>query len=208
MRRFILSSLIVLLIATAQPGVAVAESVNIVMKTTAGDIYLELLPDAAPVTVENFLNYVDGNHFDNAQFYRVVRMDNQAQNNVKIEVIQGGIDMDGEESAFDAIAHESTETTGILHQDGVISMARLEPGTATSEFFICVNDQPELDYGGGRNPDGQGFAAFGKVVKGMDIVRKIQNMNTDNPPGAELEYTSGQMLIDPVVIYGISRVSD
>ena len=102
MRRFILSSLIVLLIATAQPGVAVAESVNIVMKTTDGDIYLELLPDAAPVTVENFLNYVDGNHFDNAQFYRVVRMDNQAQNNVKIEVIQGGIDMDGEESAFDA----------------------------------------------------------------------------------------------------------
>ena len=208
MRRFVLSSIFLLLIATAQPGIVVAETVNIVMKTNAGDIFLELLPEAAPVTVENFLKYVDGNHFDNAQFYRVVRMDNQAQNNIKIEVIQGGVDMDGEESTFDAIAHESTETTGILHKNGVISMARLEPGTATTEFFICVNDQPELDFGGGRNPDGQGFAAFGMVVKGMDIVRKIQNMNTDSPPGAELEYTSGQMLIDPVVIYGISRVSD
>ena len=208
MRRFVLSSIFLLLIATAQPGIVVAETVNIVMKTNAGDIFLELLPEAAPVTVENFLKYVDGNHFDNAQFYRVVRMDNQAQNNIKIEVIQGGVDMDGEESTFDAIAHESTETTGILHKNGVISMARLEPGTATTEFFICVNDQPQLDFGGGRNPDGQGFAAFGMVVKGMDIVRKIQNMNTDSPPGAELEYTSGQMLIDPVVIYGISRVSD
>jgi peptidyl-prolyl cis-trans isomerase A (cyclophilin A) len=75
--------------------------------------------------------------------------------------------------------HENTEQTGILHQDGVISMVRNEPGSASSDFFICINDQPELDFGGKRNPDGVGFAAFGKVLKGMNVVRKIQTMSDD-----------------------------
>ena len=76
------------------------------------------------------------------------------------------------------IEHETTNTTGLLHKNGTISMARLEPGTASSEFFICINEQPELDYGGKRNPDGQGFAAFGQVIKGMSIVKKIQSLNS------------------------------
>ena len=204
MQKFAHCFCLLALLATADA----AETINVVMSTSAGDVEMELYPDAAPVTVANFLVYVDGNHYRNASFYRVVRMDNQAQNNINIEVIQGGLGDAELDPAIDPIAHETTETTGIDHKDGVISMARLEPGTATSEFFICVNDQPQLDFGGQRNPDGQGFAAFGKVVIGMDVVRKIQSMDTDVPPDGELEYTSGQILIDPVVIYGIKRASN
>jgi peptidyl-prolyl cis-trans isomerase A (cyclophilin A) len=183
------------------------DAVGVVMKTSAGDISLEIDTGAAPLTSANFLKYVDGRHYGrNATFYRTVRMDNQSQNRIKIEVIQGGLGGEDTELPYDAIDHETTRATGILHRDGVISMARLEPGTAASEFFICINNQPELDFGGQRNPDGQGFAAFGKVVKGMDVVRAIQGMKTIQPEGAELEYTSGQILIEPVVIYGIERV--
>ena len=201
MRKLIHSCLLLSIVATA----GATETVTVTMSTSAGDVEIELYLDAAPVTVANFLVYVDGNHYQNASFYRVVRMDNQAQNNIKIEVIQGGLGDAELDISIEPIVHETTESTGILHTDGAISMARLEPGTATSEFFICVNDQPELDFGGQRNPDGQGFAAFGKVVKGMKVVREIQNMNTDPPPEGDLEYTSGQMLLDPVVIFGISR---
>jgi len=203
MNRLVQSCLLLAVFATA----GATETVTVVMSTSAGDVEIEIYPEAAPVTVANFLEYVDGNIFRHGSIYRVVRMDNQAQNNIKIEVIQGGLGDAEADFAFEPIAHETTETTGILHTDGVISMARLEPGTATSEFFICVNNQPELDFGGQRNPDGQGFAAFGKVVKGMDVVRNIQNMNTDPPPEGELEYTSGQMLLDPVVILGIRRAA-
>lgn len=202
MRKLIHSCLLLSIIATA----SATETVTVVMSTSAGTMVIELYPDAAPVTVANFLEYVDSDRYRNGFIYRVVRMDNQAQNNIKIEVIQGGLGDVEEDLSFDPIVHETTESTGILHTDGVISMARLEPGSATSEFFICVNDQPELDFGGQRNPDGQGFAAFGKVVKGMNVVREIQNMNTDPPPEGELEYTSGQILYEPVVIFGIKRV--
>lgn len=184
-----------------------AETIFVVMGTSAGDITLELYPQAAPVSVANFLQYVDAQTYDNqASFYRTVRMDNQAQNNIKIEVIQGGLGMEDSELSFAPILHETTRTTGILHTDGVISMARLEPGSATSEFFICINDQPALDFGGQRNPDGLGFAAFGKVFAGMEIVRQIQKSKTDLPEGQELEYTSGQILTEPVIIQQIRRV--
>lgn len=194
------------LIATLTTTVLAVETSNVVMHTSAGDIQLELYPGAAPLTVENFLKYVDGDHYTNGQIYRVVRMDNQAQNDITIEVIQGGVGAHDNPRPFAAIAHESTSETGILHTDGVISMARLEPGSASSEFFICINDQPSLDFGGQRNPDGLGFAAFGRVVSGMDIIRAIQNMKTDTPPKGKLEYTSGQMLLEPVVITGIDRL--
>lgn len=144
---------------------------TIVIETELGDIHVEIYEEKVSITALNFLRYVDGGHFKGGSFYRTVTMDNQPNNDVKIEVIQGGrnLDMDG----FESIEHETTDRTGVLHKDGVISMARNQPGSATSEFFICVGDQPELDFGGKRNPDGQGFAAFGKVVKGMDVVRKI-----------------------------------
>lgn len=207
MPKLVYSLFATLLFSALQSNAVAAETISVVMTTSAGEITLELYPEAAPVTVRNFLKYVDGKHYDNeATFYRTVRLDNQAQNKIKIEVIQGGLGMEVPDLPFAPIAHETTKTSGILHKDGVISMGRLEPGTATSEFFICINDQPELDFGGERYPDGQGFATFGKVVKGMDIVRRIQAMKTDMPEGEELEYTSGQMLSEPVVIHQISRI--
>jgi peptidyl-prolyl cis-trans isomerase A (cyclophilin A) len=206
MNKFAQFFLTILLLASVHLQASAAEPVKILMQTSAGDITFELFPDRAPITVSNFLRYVDGNHYRGAKFYRVVRMDNQAQNKIKIEVIQGGLAELADDAPFKSIAHETTEDTGIRHTDGVISMARLEPGSASSEFFICINAQPELDYGGMRNPDGQGFAAFGKVIEGMELVRKIQHMKTDTPPEAELEYTSGQILVNPIVISKMLRI--
>ena len=144
------------------------------METELGPIQLELYPDRAPITVSNFLRYVDENRYEDFHFYRVVHMENQPDNDVKIEVIQGGLGFDKHPMELPTIVHETTDKTGIRHLNGTLSMARLEPGTASSEIFICINDQPELDYSGKRNPDGQGFAAFGKVISGMDVIRKIQ----------------------------------
>ena len=205
LKHFTRICLIGMFLLASQSSLLAADTVRLLMSTSAGDMHIEIYPQDAPKTVENFLRYVDSDHYHNASFYRVVRMDNQEQNLVKIEVIQGGMQLEVEDLPFEAIAHESTQTTGIKHLDGVISMARGEPGTAASEFFICVNDQPELDFGGQRNPDGLGFAAFGRVVDGMDVVRAIQAGDTE-PPQSELEYTSGQMLLEPVTIYEISRV--
>ena len=146
---------------------------RVVIKTEMGDITVEIYADKAPVTGLNFLKYVQENLYKGAFFYRVVTMDNQPDDSIRIEVIQGGLYEDDHPAMLRPIFHETTAETGILHTNGVISMARWEPGTATSEFFICVGDQPELDYGGRRNPDGQGFAAFGKVIKGMNVVKKI-----------------------------------
>jgi peptidyl-prolyl cis-trans isomerase A (cyclophilin A) len=145
------------------------------IKTELGDIIIEIDTINAPVTAANFLKYVDDKIFNSAFFYRVVRMDNQPNNEIKIEVIQGGLGFDESPLSLSPIEHETTDKTGILHKDGVISMARMEPGTASSEIYICVGDQPELDFSGKRNPDGQGFAAFGKVIKGMEVVREIQS---------------------------------
>ena len=148
--------------------------IPISMETDLGSIQLELYPDRAPITVFNFLRYVDENRHKDLHFYRVVHMENQSDNDVKIEVIQGGLGFDKHPMELPTIFHETTDETGIKHLNGTLSMARLEPGTASSEIFICINDQPELDFGGKRNPDGQGFAAFGKVISGMDVVKTIQ----------------------------------
>ena len=146
----------------------------VLMETDLGLIRVELYPEKAPITVANFLRYVDENRYEDAHFYRAVHMGNQPNNDVKIQVIQGGLGFDNHPLELPPIIHETTAETGVRHKDGTISMARLEPGTASSEIFICINDQPELDFGGKRNPDGQGFAAFGKVISGMDVVKTIQ----------------------------------
>jgi peptidyl-prolyl cis-trans isomerase A (cyclophilin A) len=122
----------------------------------------------------------------------VLTPDNQPDNDFKIEVIQGGNVAD--EKCFLPIAHETTKMTGLRHLDGTVSMARAEPGTASCSFFICVGDQPELDWGGRRNPDGQGFAAFGRMVAGMDVVRRIQAMEKEK-----------QYLKKPLAIISIRR---
>jgi peptidyl-prolyl cis-trans isomerase A (cyclophilin A) len=119
---------------------------------------------------------------------------NQPGNPVRIDVVQGGLYHDDLVNNVRSIPHEPTIKTGIRHRNGVISMARNEPGTASSEFFICIGNQPELDYGGDRNPDGEGFAAFGKVIRGMKVIRKIHALPD-----------SGQYLIQPIVITGELR---
>lgn len=179
---------------------AEAETVRILMTTSQGDIGIDLYLDKAPITAGNFLKLVDDGAMDGGSFYRVVTYEND-NGNPKIEVIQGGLGDAGED--FDGIDHESTGQTGILHTDGVISMARGAVGTASTEFFICIGDQPGLDAGQPRNADGQGFAAFGKVVDGMDVVRKINGLAADGP--SESEYTKGQILAEPVTISSVRR---
>ena len=184
---------------------AYAKPINVNLVTTAGEIRFELFPDKAPLTVANFLKYVEGGHFEGGSFYRVVRMDNQEQNTVKIEVIQGGLARKEEAVSFDPIVLERTSETGLKHRHGTLSMARSEPDSGTTEFFICINDQPSLDYGGKRNPDGQGFAAFGRVIDGMDNVLRIQEMETISSDPDKLEYTSGQSLVEPVLFISFER---
>jgi peptidyl-prolyl cis-trans isomerase A (cyclophilin A) len=146
---------------------------RVVIQTGLGDIELEIDTIHAPLTSANFLRYVDLGFFRVGRFYRTVRADNQPDSKVKISVVQAGLDSFRVKD-FPPVKLERTSVTKLSHKDGTISMARDGPDTGTSDFFICVGDQPALDYGGKRNPDGQGFAAFGRVLLGMDIVRKIQ----------------------------------
>ncbi len=166
---------------------------RIILRTAAGDIELSLDADKAPLSVANFLRYVDAGRYDGGRFHRTVTPANQPDNKIKIEVIQAGPKPGAEE--FPPVKLERTRDTGRRHKDGTVSMARDEPDTATGDFFVCVGDQPELDFGGKRNPDGQGFAAFGRVTKGMDVVRAIQKGKAD-----------GQTLTPAVAIVSAKRM--
>ncbi len=167
--------------------------VYVSVRTEAGDILLEIDKRHAPVTATNFLKYVDAGYYNGGIFHRTVKQDNQPDKRVKIEVIQASA-LKSHENEFGKIPLERTTKTGLKHLDGTISMARDEADTATSDFFICIGDQPELDFGGKRNPDGQGFAAFGKVIGGMDVVHKIQQSPAD-----------GQKLTPPIKIISVDR---
>ena len=168
---------------------------HVVVQTELGDIEIEVDSARAPGTAANFLKYVDLKHYDGGTFHRTVKMNNQPDNQVKIEVIQAGVNPDRAKDGFPPIPLERTNKTGLLHKDGAVSMARGGADSATSGFFICINDQPSLDFGGQRNADGQGFAAFGRVVRGMDVVRRIQQApNTD-----------AQRLTPPIKIIAVVR---
>jgi len=156
-----------------RPGVA-ADSSRARIVTELGEILIEIDTAHAPITSRNFFRYVDEGFFNGGQFHRTVKIDNQPQNKVKIEVIQASVAPARLKDEYPAIPLERSSDTGLRHLDGTISMARGGPDTAQSSFFVCIGDQPSLDFGGARNPDGQGFAAFGRVVQGMDVVRKIQ----------------------------------
>ena len=147
--------------------------------TALGSITVELDAVRAPATTENFLRYVLDGFYSGGKFYRTVTEINQPEEAIKIAVIQGMANLVRLKDVYGPIPLETTRETGLRHLDGTISMARLGPDTATQSFFICVGDQPELDFGGKRNPDGQGFAAFGRVVDGMDLVREIHAMPAD-----------------------------
>jgi peptidyl-prolyl cis-trans isomerase A (cyclophilin A) len=181
-------------VAIARP--AAQSPARVLVHTERGDIVLEIDTAHAPMTAANFLKYVDAGHYNGGTFHRTVKMDNQPDSPVKIEVIQAGVNADRAKEGFAPIALERTSLTGLRHVDGAISMARGGPDSATSGWFICINDQPSLDFGGARNPDGQGFAAFGRVVQGMDVVRAIQRApNTD-----------AQRLTPPIKILSVARV--
>lgn len=192
-RPSILLAVLGLAVLAAAPPVRAQELPRVLIKTEMGDIEAEVDTIHAPITAENFLRYVDLGFYRFGRFHRTVRADNQPTDKVKIAVIQAGLDS-LRVKEFPPIKLERTRVTGLLHKDGTLSMARDGPDTATSDFFICIGDQPSLDFGGKRNPDGQGFAAFGRVVLGMDVVRKIQSASAQ-----------GQRLLPPVAILSIAR---
>jgi peptidyl-prolyl cis-trans isomerase A (cyclophilin A) len=169
---------------------------RVVIKTQAGDIEVELYPRQAPRTVGAFLSYVDSGYYKGGNFYRVLNEGNQVTGAGFSKLIQGGIwkTRHALATSLPGVPHETTQQTHILHTDGVISLARMAPGSATTEFFICLGDQPGFDYGGENNPDGQGYASFGKVVKGMDVVRAIYGMSENE-----------QSFTPPIPIYTITR---
>lgn len=166
-----LSSLAVLAVVSASQDDGM---VHVVLETELGEIELAVDVESAPITSANFLRYVDAGHYDGGQFHRTVTPENQPNDSVKIEVIQASVNEERRDAGFGPIPLERTTLTGLRHVDGAVSMARGEPDSASSSFFLCIGDQPELDYGGARNPDGQGFAAFGRVIGGQDVVRRIQ----------------------------------
>jgi peptidyl-prolyl cis-trans isomerase A (cyclophilin A) len=192
-RPSILLALLALAVLASTAPARAQELPRVLIKTEMGDIEAEVDTIHAPMTAENFLRYVDLGFYRFGRFHRTVRADNQPADKVKIEVVQAGLDSLRVKD-FPPIKLERTKLTGLRHKDGTLSMARDGPDTATSDFFICIGDQPSLDFGGKRNPDGQGFAAFGRVVLGMDVVRKIQNAPSQ-----------GQKLLPPVAILSIVR---
>jgi peptidyl-prolyl cis-trans isomerase A (cyclophilin A) len=169
--------------------------IDLIIETDRGEIDVSLDSARAPVTVANFLRYVDGGFYTGGVFHRTVAATNQPNDSVRIEVIQGGPSPQRQAGGFPPIDLERTNATGLRHQDGTLSMARAGPNTATADFFICIGDQPALDFGGHRNPDGQGFAAFGRVTRGMDVARAIQRSPAQ-----------GQSLTPPIGIRRIRRV--
>ncbi len=172
----------------AVPPSVAGPPVVVRLETALGRIDIEVDP-RAPKTAANFLRYVEGGYYAGGRFHRTVRADNQPTNKVKIEVVQAGPNPDSRRPEREPIALEKTSATGLRHVDGAVSMARDAPDTATADFFICIGAQPELDFGGKRNPDGQGFAVFGRVLAGMDVVRRIHSAPAD-----------GQALTPPVAI--------
>ena len=186
----------------ASPAVAQAPAspVRVKLETGDGPIVLELYPDKAPITAGNFLRYVDGKRFDGATFYRASKVPNAPE----FGLIQGGVQNDPAR-VLKPIAHEPTTKTGLSHTDGVISMGRTNPGTATSDFFIVLGDMTYMDANPKQPGDNLGFAAFGKVVEGMDTARKILAEPTSQTAGVGV--MKGEMLAKPVKIISARRVN-
>lgn len=174
-----------------------ASTVRVLIETELGNIEAEIEAERAPITAANFLRYVDERRYDGGRWHRTVTPDNQPNDDIRIEVIQGGTKPKRWGRRDPSIPLERTTLTGLTHRDGTLSMARFAPDSAVSDFFICIGDQPSLDFGGLRNPDGQGFAAFGQVTIGMEIVRSIQQA-----PHKQ------QQLTPPVAITRIRRIDE
>ena len=190
-------TLIVLLVAAALqppvPNAAAPSPTIVVFETGKGTIEIVVDSAHAPLTAANFLKYVDGRFYDGGRINRAVRPDNTVRHDVEIQVIQFQIDPERRREQFPPVPLERTSVTGLKHLDGAVSMARNGPDTATASFSIAIGDQPEMDFGGRRNPDGQGFAVFGRVIRGMDVVKAIQA----SPTGQRGAY--GPESLDPPI---------
>lgn len=183
-------------LAVSACGPKVDTSPNVILETEMGVIEIETYPEKAPASAGDFLDYVDRGYYNGEGFYRVVRADNDPRN-MGMSLIQGGR-LDTEPKSG-PIAHEPTSMTGLRNDSAMVSIARDAPGTGSAAFFfINIGDNNFLDEGGERNPDGAGYATFGKVVKGMDVVKAIQAGKSDAP--TEEEVVRGQYLTRPVMI--------
>jgi peptidyl-prolyl cis-trans isomerase A (cyclophilin A) len=180
--------------------------VVVTLETELGNITIGVDTNNAPITAANFLKYVDEGFYNGGEFHRVIRPDNEVRHDAPIEVIQARINPTRRNEGFAPIRLERTTTTGLKHLNGTVSMARdvtpTRPGpdTATSGIFICIGDQPSLDDGGNRAPDKLGFAAFGRVLEGMDVVKKIQARPTPGSTPATNLAAKGQTLVPTVKI--------
>ena len=197
-RRMVLALPAVWLVCAGADAATGGGVVRTRVETDLGAFVIEVDSEVAPLTVANYLAYVDGRFLDGGSVYRVVTLQNQAPDTRhRIEVVQWGMNLtDGRAPPLPPIAHETTRDTGLRHRDGTVSMARSTPGSAAAEFFICIGDQPELDFGGGRNPDGQGFAAFGRVVAGQDVVRAFHSRGQ-----------ASQYLAPPIAVRSVRRMA-
>jgi peptidyl-prolyl cis-trans isomerase A (cyclophilin A) len=180
--------------AAAQP--AAPETVRVLIHTNAGDVVVAVETKRAPITAGNFLHYVDTRRLDGAEFYRAMRTGADAG------LVQGGVR--DPRKLFPPIAHEPTSQTGLSHVDGALSVPRFALGTARGDFTIMVGDQHYLDAGPGSAGDGAGYAVFGRVVEGMDVVRRILAAPTSPTEGEGV--MRGQMLSPRIQIVTARRV--
>ena len=185
--------------ALGAPAMAQDGTVRVAVKTAKGVITLQLEAAKAPITVKNFLRYVDAKLYDKSSFYRASHVSNAPDHGL----IEGGLRGDPKK-VFKPIAHESTAKTGLTHKDGTVSMARRDPGTATADFFIVVGDQPGFDADPTGAGDKDGFAAFGRVIDGMDVVHAIFEQKVSSTAGVGA--MRGEMLSPPVTIVSIRRI--
>jgi peptidyl-prolyl cis-trans isomerase A (cyclophilin A) len=187
-------------VASPSPAVPQPALIRISLQTSEGTIVLDLEKDRAPITTANFLHYLDQKRFNGMSFYRAVTVPGAPD----FGLIQGGVHFDPKKM-FPPIAHEPTSKTGVLHGDGTISMARNAPGSATGDFFITIGAMAYMDADPAKPGDeGAGYAAFGHVVEGMDVVRKILAAPTSPTEGVGA--MKGQMLAAPVKIIAAQRV--
>ncbi len=183
--------------ATPAAPAQASKLVRVILTTSLGPITLDVDAGRAPITAGNFLRYVDQKRLDGIVFYRSVKIATD------FGLIQGGVRNDPKR-VLSSIAHEPTSKTGILHTDGTISMARGKPGSANGDFFIIIGTMPALDADPKAPGDNLGYAAFGKVVEGMDLVRKIQEAPISATLGGK-EGMKGQMLAAPIKILSARR---
>ena len=176
---------------------AAAAKPRVVIKTNRGPIVVELEAKKAPLTSANFLRYVDAHAYDGGTFFRAARNADQPKSGTIVGAPPAKV------RPFPPIAHESTTKTGLRHVDGTLSLGRFDPGTATNNFFICVGEQSYLDANPGAPGDNLGYAAFGRVVEGMAVVRKILSLPTNGE--TKFKDQRGEWLKPPVPIVSMRR---